>query len=81
MPISATDVNYKQTKEKRIMNLYFLYFLIHSPRGSSHITGIAPCSPLWKSRRERVGLTDTAMLITMWLSAKEKQGLECFVHF
>lgn len=28
----------------------------------------------------RAGLTDTAALITVWLSAMEKPGLECIVH-
>lgn len=63
---TTLEVKYRETKE----SLHdFLIPAVYTP--------LLPC---WNSETGRVGLTDTAMLIKMWLSAMEKQGLECFVH-
>ena len=65
------------------MNFFFVFstslFVPFSTKQVTH-KRFAPLILLWKSGMERAGLTDTAMLITMRLSAKEKQGSECFVH-
>lgn len=80
---ARTSSEYIQTTNKtKRSDFCFLHF--HIPAGlhkASHRSlAFLPVSATEVWSGERVGLTDTAMLITMWLSAMEKQGLECFVH-
>lgn len=63
-----------------IKYFHFLHFLTSASLHKASHTSLALLPVPSKYGRARVGLTDTAMLITLWLSAMEKQGLECFVH-
>lgn len=66
-------------KLRRCDSLTFFFFsLLQSGSHTSLVLLPVSSKEAWIEWTARV--SDTAMLITMWLSAMEKQGLECFVH-